>query len=109
MHAVIFEVTVRDGCQDEYLAIAARLREKLSTVEGFISIERFQSLVTPGKLLSLSYWKNEQAILNWKAMEEHKAAQEKGRQSIFEDYRICVAHVERDYTLASSDFSASAA
>lgn len=106
MHAVIFEVQLNDGCKDEYLDIAAKLREQLDDIAGFISIERFQSLVNPEKLLSLSYWENEEAILEWKKQADHHAAQTKGRASIFKDYRICVVKIERDYNLESSSFTA---
>lgn len=105
MHAVIFEVELKDGKKEDYLAIATSLREQLVTSKGFISIERFQSLVNEGKLLSLSYWEDEEAILNWKANFDHKAAQLQGRSSIFKDYRICVVKVERDYTMATSILS----
>lgn len=106
MHAVIFEVELLDGKKEDYLSIAAHLREQLVNAQGFISIERFQSLVNEGKLLSLSYWEDEEAILSWKANFDHQAAQLKGRSSIFKDYRICVVKVERDYTMATSSFSA---
>lgn len=104
MYAVIFEVKVNDTGKDAYLAIAGELRALLDDMPGFISIERFQSLVDEKKLLSLSYWESEAAILNWKNQQDHKVAQRKGRQSLFDDYRITIARVERDYTLASSSF-----
>ena len=107
MHAVLFEVILKDGQKDDYLAIATRLREQLVEAKGFISIERFQSLVNEDKLLSLSYWEDEEAIIAWKANFDHKAAQLKGRSTIFEDYRICVVKVERDYTMATSRLSSS--
>ncbi len=97
MIAVIFEVTPADGQIDEYLAIAARLREDLMTIEGFISIERFQSLTLPGKILSLSFWENEEAVQKWRKMEIHRQAQSKGRESVFSHYRLRVAGVMRDY------------
>lgn len=105
MHAVIFEVEIQEGAKDEYLEIAAKLREQLVTMPGFISIERFQSLVNDGKLLSLSFWEDEAALLNWKKNTDHLDAQSKGRKSIFKDYRIRIVKVERDYTLSSSNFS----
>ncbi|GJM02755.1 MAG: antibiotic biosynthesis monooxygenase [Rhodomicrobium sp.] len=107
MYAVIFEVKLKEANKAAYLAIAGALREELVTMEGFISIERFQSLVEESKLLSLSFWESEEAILKWKARPNHMAAQLKGRDSLFEDYRIRIARVERDYTLASSDFEPS--
>lgn len=107
MHAVIFEVQINnEGAKQTYLDIANQLRAQLIDVPGFISIERFQSLVNEDKLLSLSYWEDETAIKNWKANFDHKQAQAKGRQSIFKDYRICVVKVERDYTLETSAFEA---
>ncbi len=105
MHAVIFEVELKDGKKEDYLAIAARLREQLVTARGFISIERFQSLVNEGKLLSLSFWEDEASILSWKANLDHKDAQLQGRSSIFKDYRICVVKIERDYTMETSALS----
>lgn len=105
MHAVIFEVEICDGKKDEYLAIATKLREQLVTAKGFISIERFQSLVNEGKMLSLSYWEDEEAILTWKANLDHRAAQDKGRHSIFKDYKISVVKVERAYTLETSSLA----
>ncbi|MEQ8440987.1 MAG: antibiotic biosynthesis monooxygenase [Alphaproteobacteria bacterium] len=99
MLAVIFEVEPRDGKKDAYLDIAADLRPILEQADGFISIERFESLVTPGKLLSLSFWRDEDAIRAWRNVEEHRAAQSAGRSSLFADYRIRIAEVVRDYTL----------
>ncbi len=104
MYAVLFEVKVLEAKKEAYLAIAAQLREELTEMEGFISIERFQSLVDEGKLLSLSFWESEEAILKWKQRPNHRTAQIKGRHSLFEDYKISVARVERHYTAASSDF-----
>ncbi len=99
MLAVIFEVEPRDGKKDAYLDIAADLRPILEQADGFISIERFESLVTPGKLLSLSFWRDEDAIRAWRNVEEHRTAQSAGRSSLFADYRIRIAEVVRDYTL----------
>jgi len=102
MYAVIFEVEINKNRQDEYLAIAAKLKEQLVTMDGFISIERFTSLVNEGKLLSLSFWKSQKDIIAWKKNIDHMNAQEKGRESIFKDYRIRIANVERDYTMETS-------
>lgn len=99
MLAVIFEVVPRDEGKEEYLEIAAGLRERLAEIPGFISIERFQSLSDPAKLLSLSFWESEQAMSQWRNLEAHRAAQAKGRGSLFEDYRIRVGAIVRDYTL----------
>ena len=97
MHAVIFEVWFGDGRKQEYLDIAARLRPELDKIDGFLSIERFESLSEPGKILSLSFWRDEQAIQQWRQLEMHRAAQAKGRAGVFKDYRLRVAAVIRDY------------
>jgi len=97
MIAVIFEVMPEDGKMTDYLAIAAMLNPILSTIDGFISIERFKSLVHPDKILSLSFWENEKAILEWRNIEMHRDAQSKGRNSIFKDYHLRIADVVRDY------------
>ena len=104
MYSVIFEVEIAEGKKDDYLNIAAVLKEQLVTMPGFISIERFQSLANEGKLLSLSFWEDEKSLINWKKNFDHMAAQRKGRNSIFKDYRIRIAKVERDYTMESSTF-----
>ena len=98
MYAVIFEVwPIKEG-KAEYLKIASTLKDFLQNREGFISIERFQSLVDENKLLSLSFWEDEKAIEIWRNMFEHRIAQDKGNASVFKDYRIRVANVLRDYT-----------
>jgi heme-degrading monooxygenase HmoA len=97
MYAVIFEVESAAGRQQEYLDIAARLRPELEKIDGFISIERFSSLSNPGKILSLSFWRDEAAIVEWRKHEEHHQAQIKGRGGVFADYRLRVASVVRDY------------
>jgi heme-degrading monooxygenase HmoA len=97
MMAVIFEVQPAPGQQDTYLAAAAALRPLLEQVDGFISIERFQSLSEPGKLLSLSFWRDEEAVARWRQLEAHRATQQAGRDRIFANYRLRVAAVVRDY------------
>ncbi len=99
MIAVIFEVETAAGRQGDYFALAAELRPLLEQMDGFISIERFQSLSHPDKLLSLSFWRDEQAVRNWRTVEMHRAAQAQGRGGIFTDYRLRVASVVRDYGL----------
>ena len=99
MIAVIFEVKLNDEHQDAYLSMAETLKQHLSQIEGFISIERFASLTEKGKLLSLSYWRDEMAVTQWRTLEEHRKAQDAGRKSIFQDYRLRVATVIRDYGL----------
>lgn len=103
MLAVIFEVEPTAEGKEEYLEIAANLREFLENREGFISIERFQSLVDENKILSLSFWENEEAIENWRNMMEHRNAQKSGKESIFKSYRIRVANVVRDYTASERE------
>ncbi len=97
MIAVIFEVTPGPGQQQTYLDIAARLRPMLDEIHGFISIERFESLSTPGKILSLSFWQDEAAIETWRNIDAHRNAQRAGRSAVFEDYRLRIAGVVRDY------------
>jgi heme-degrading monooxygenase HmoA len=103
MYAVIFEVWPSKNGKDEYLKIAAQLKLFLENREGFISIERFQSLVDENKLLSLSFWEDEKAIETWRNQFEHRIAQDKGNAKIFEKYRIRVANVVRDYTKEERD------
>jgi heme-degrading monooxygenase HmoA len=97
VHAVIFEVVPREGERQTYLDIAAELRPLLEKIDGFISIERFESLSQPGKILSLSFWRDDAAIAAWRALEDHRAAQARGRAEVFADYRLRVAAVVRDY------------
>jgi heme-degrading monooxygenase HmoA len=99
MIAVIFEVVPAPGRKDAYLDAAARLKPTLEKMDGFVSIERFESLTQPGKFLSLSIWRDEEAVRRWRNVEEHRRAQAAGRQSIFADYRLRVAQVLRDYGL----------
>ncbi len=99
MIAVIFEAQPQPGKKDAYLDAAARLRPLLEKMDGFVSIERFESLSQPGKLLSLSYWRDEEAVRQWRNVEEHRRIQGAGRKSIFADYRLRVAAVLRDYGL----------
>ncbi len=97
MIAVIFEVEPAEGRQDEYLAIAAEMRPILDEVEGFISVERFQSLTDPRKILSLSFFEDEAAIARWRNLGAHRRAQTQGRGGVFDDYRLRIAAVIRDY------------
>ncbi|MEO8250470.1 MAG: antibiotic biosynthesis monooxygenase [Burkholderiales bacterium] len=99
MMAVIFEVTPRAGQADRYFDAAAALRDELGQIEGFISIERFESLTRPGTFLSLSYWQDEAAVARWRNHSRHRATQRTGRDSIFEHYGIRVANVVRDYDM----------
>lgn len=97
MIAVIFEVIPNEGKKEEYLDIAASLRPELDHTEGFISIERFQSFSNPDKVLSLSFWKDEASIQQWRNLEMHRHAQAKGRNEVFKDYHLRIATVVRDY------------
>lgn len=97
MIAVIFEVWPAQGRRGEYLELAAQMRPMLEQIDGFISVERFESLNEPGKLLSLSVFRDEQAVLRWRKLEAHRIAQARGRGGVFHDYRLRVAGVIRDY------------
>lgn len=97
MIAVIFEVEPLEGRKDDYLDIAAELRPLLDDIDGFISIERFQSLTDPRKILSLSFFEDEDAIARWRNLSAHRGAQAKGRGGVFENYRLRIAGVIRDY------------
>jgi len=100
MIAVIFEVWPKPGCRESYLDIAAQLRPLLTDIDGFLSIERFESLTEPGKILSLSFWRDEAAIAAWRKLEAHRAAQKAGRNELFANYRLRVAGVIRDYGMS---------
>ncbi|TDM06110.1 MAG: antibiotic biosynthesis monooxygenase [Ideonella sp. MAG2] len=100
MIAVIFEVTPLPGQEERYFESAALLRAHLDKMDGFMSVERFQSLSRPGCYLSLSFWRDEDAVRAWRNHHQHRAEQVEGREAVFADYRIRVAEVRRDYTLA---------
>ena len=97
MIAVIFEVQPADGRRDAYLGKAAELKPLLETIDGFISVERFQSLTDPNRMLSLSFWRDEEAVKAWRNTEEHRQAQRAGRGGILAGYRLRIAEVLRDY------------
>jgi len=97
MIAVIFEAEPHTDQHQAYLKAAAALRPQLDQIPGFISIERFESLTTPGKMLSLSFWQDEKSVKEWRSLEAHRAIQTAGREHIFADYRLRVAGVLRDY------------
>ena len=97
MIAVIFEVWPASGHKQTYLDIAASLRPELEQIDGFLSIERFQSLTDETKLLSLSFWRDEAAVAAWRNVEHHREAQKRGREGVFRDYRLRIAGVVRDY------------
>lgn len=97
MIAVIFEVHPKPGRREEYLGLAADLRPLLEKIDGFISIERFESLTEPGKILSLSFFRDQKAVDAWRNTESHRRVQRKGREDVFENYRLRIAGVIRDY------------
>ena len=103
MFAVIFEVWPAPGQRDTYLQMAARLREQLQQMDGFLSIERFESLTDPGKMLSLSFWRDEASLAAWRQVEAHRRAQAAGRDHVFADYRLRIAEVARDYGMTERD------
>ncbi|MBC9247966.1 antibiotic biosynthesis monooxygenase [Paracoccus sp. 11-3] len=103
MIAVIFEVWPADGQKSHYLDIAADLRPLLEGIEGFISVERFQSLTNPEKILSLSFFDDEDAVKRWRNTAQHRAAQTKGRNDVFADYHLRIAQVIRDYGMTDRD------
>ena len=103
MIAVIFEVWPKDGRREAYLDIAATLKPLLEQIDGFISVERFESLTQPGKILSLSFFRDEEAVIAWRNMEKHRLAQQAGRGGLFADYRLRIASVMRDYGLTERE------
>jgi heme-degrading monooxygenase HmoA len=99
MHVVIFEVVPHEDKAHRYFDLAAKLRPELEKIEGFISVERFESLTNKGKFVSLSFWRDDEAVKRWRTHLEHQAAQQEGKQQVFKDFRIRVAEVVRDYSL----------
>jgi heme-degrading monooxygenase HmoA len=99
MIAVIFEVELDQACRATYLDLAAKLHAQLQAIDGFVSIERFASLTHADRLLSLSFWRDEDAVARWRNLEAHRMAQARGRAGVFRDYRLRVADVVRDYGL----------
>lgn len=95
----MFEVEPADGRKESYLDLAAKMRPLLDEVDGFISVERFQSITNPGKMLSLSYFRDEEALANWRTLAEHRAAQKAGRGGLFAGYRLRIGSVIRDYEM----------
>ncbi len=102
MLAVIFEVEMNPGRDQDYFELAGSLKPELEAIDGFISVERFQSLSNEGKYVSVSFWRDQQAVETWREHAEHRIAQARGKKEIFADFRIRVAEVVRDYTLADS-------
>jgi heme-degrading monooxygenase HmoA len=100
MVVVVFQVTMREGQTKAYLDLAAALREELEGIDGFLSVERFESLTSPGKLVSISFWRDRASVAAWHEHGRHREAQQRGKAHIIADFRISVAEVVRDYTLA---------
>jgi heme-degrading monooxygenase HmoA len=103
MIAVIFEAFPHEGHAEDYFTIAAALKPHLTGIDGFLSIERYQSLADPGRYLSLSFWRDEAAVAQWRNTAGHRNAQTAGRSTILQDYRLRVAEVTRDYSLTRRD------
>ena len=97
MIAVIFEFTPAPGKTEEYFALGTALKADVEKFDGFISIERFESVTNPGKFVSLSYWRDEDALAKWRNVQGHREAQARGRGGVFSDYRLRVASIVRDY------------
>ena len=99
MIAVIFEFTPAEGRFADYLQIVGTLKADLEKAEGFISLERFESITAKGKFLSLQFWRDEESVRKWRTLQKHREAQKKGRAGIFKNYRLRIAEVSRDYTM----------
>lgn len=103
MIAVIFEFTPAPGRFAEYMELVAQLKPELEKAEGFISLERFESITTPGKYVSLQFWRDEESVRKWRNLQKHREAQKKGRAGIFAGYRLRIAAVSRDYEMDRRD------
>ncbi|MSP96107.1 MAG: antibiotic biosynthesis monooxygenase [Betaproteobacteria bacterium] len=99
MITVIFEFTPAPGCFPDYMALVETLKPELAKAEGFISLERFESITTPGKFVSLQFWRDEESVTKWRNVQKHREAQKQGRGGIFASYRLRIAGVIRDYTM----------
>jgi heme-degrading monooxygenase HmoA len=99
MIAVIFEFTPAQGRFPDYMELVGQLKPELDKAEGFVSLERFESITTPGKFVSLQFWRDEESVRKWRNLQQHRAAQKKGRGGIFASYRLRIAGVLRDYSM----------
>ena len=99
MIAVIFEFTPAEGRFPDYMALVDTLREDLAKADGFISLERFESIATKGQFLSLQFWRDDEAVRKWRTLQKHREAQKEGRAGIFKSYRLRIASVVRDYEM----------
>ena len=103
MIAVIFEFTPADGRFPDYMKLVGELKADLDRAEGFISLERFESITNKGKFVSLQFWKDEESVRRWRNLQKHREAQKHGRASVFDSYRLRIASVVRDYTMDERD------
>jgi heme-degrading monooxygenase HmoA len=103
MIAVIFEFTPTPGRFAEYMDLVGRLKPELEKAEGFVSLERFESITAPGKFVSLQFWRDEESVRRWRNLQQHREAQKRGRGGIFASYRLRIAGVLRDYTMDQRD------
>ena len=99
MIAVIFEFTPAPGRFPDYMALVAQLKPELEKADGFVSLERFESITTPGKFVSLQFWRDEESVRKWRNVQKHREAQKQGRAGIFASYRLRIAGVLRDYAM----------
>jgi heme-degrading monooxygenase HmoA len=99
MIAVIFEFTPAPGRFPDYLSLVEKLKPELDKADGFLSLERFESITTPGKFVSLQFWRDEECVKKWRNLQQHREAQKQGRGGIFASYRLRIAGVTRDYTM----------
>ena len=99
MIAVIFEFTPAEGRFPDYMKLVGELKADLDKADGFISLERFESITTKGKFVSLQFWRDEEAVRKWRNVQKHREAQKKGRAGIFKSYRLRIASVIRDYEM----------
>lgn len=99
MIAVVFEFTPAEGRFPDYMALVETLKADLAKAEGFISLERFESITTPGKFVSLQFWRDDECVRKWRTLQRHREAQKKGRAGIFKSYRLRIASVVRDYEM----------
>ncbi|HEY7239345.1 MAG TPA: antibiotic biosynthesis monooxygenase [Burkholderiales bacterium] len=99
MIAVIFEFTPAAGRFPDYMELVGTLKADLDQADGFISLERFESITTKGKFVSLQFWRDEESVRKWRILQRHREAQKRGRAGIFESYRLRIASVVRDYTM----------
>ncbi len=103
MIVVVFEVSMKPGRKQDYFDLAAELRPELEQIDGFLSVERYTSVSTPGRYVSLSFWRDEAAVKTWRVHDDHRLAQGRGKRELFADFRISVAEILRSYTLAERE------